>query len=91
MRQASPTGGALGSVTERELDLLQNSMGSLEQSQSKAQFLHNLRRVKNIYHDVIHGPGNGPREKLSYEDDKGEKRTIGGKNYIKRGNEWFEE
>ena len=49
MRDASPTGGALGQVTERELTYLQSAMGSLEQSQSKEQFLKNLAAVKKQY------------------------------------------
>lgn len=65
MRSMSPTGGALGSITERELALLQSTVGNLEQSQTEAQFKDNLRRVKNTYLDVIHGEGKGPpREKF---------------------------
>lgn len=68
MREASPTGGALGAVTERELALLQATLGSLEQSQSSQQFRDNLNRVRNIYLDIIHGAGNGPpRVPLSFE------------------------
>ena len=33
MRAASPTGGALGAVSERENALLQSVLGSVEQSQ----------------------------------------------------------
>lgn len=44
MRNNSRTGGALGSVTERELALLQATWGSLQQSQSKEQFEANLDR-----------------------------------------------
>ncbi len=61
MREASPTGGALGQVSERENQLLQAAIGNLEQSQSTDQLLFNLRRVGRIYSDIIHGPGNGPR------------------------------
>jgi hypothetical protein len=69
MRAASPTGAALGSVTERELALLQSTIGNLEQSQSEAQLKDNLRRVKNAYMDVIHGEGKGPeREKLNFQN-----------------------
>lgn len=68
MREASPTGGALGQVTERELQLLQATIGSLEQSQSGQQFRDNLNRVYNTYLDIIHGRGNGPeRRRLSFE------------------------
>lgn len=46
MRENSPTGGALGSVTERELALLQATFGSLKQSQSEEQFKENLEVVR---------------------------------------------
>lgn len=42
MRANSPTGGALGQVTERELTFLQNSLLSLERSQSPEQYRANL-------------------------------------------------
>ncbi|MBX9862918.1 MAG: hypothetical protein K2Y42_09220, partial [Hyphomicrobium sp.] len=48
MRENSPTGGALGSVTEREIELLQSTWGSLMQSQSESQFRYNLNRLKEI-------------------------------------------
>lgn len=48
MRDNSPTGGALGQVTERELELLQSTWGSLAQSQSSGQFRDNLIKLKQI-------------------------------------------
>ena len=53
MREASPTGGALGNVTERELGQLQAVLGSLEQSQSENQLLENLDRLDGIYRDIM--------------------------------------
>jgi hypothetical protein len=68
MRESSPTGGALGQVTERELALLTAALGSLKQSQSADQFRDNLMRVNNVYNDIVHGAGNGPkRYELSFE------------------------
>jgi hypothetical protein len=65
MRQSSPTGAALGSVTERELHFLQSVMGSLSISQGEDQLRFNLKRLKNAMLDVIHGKDQGPgREKL---------------------------
>ncbi len=65
MREASPTGGALGQVTEKELAFLQGVLGDLTQAQSAPQLLYNLKRVKNIYLDIVHGEGAGPpREEL---------------------------
>lgn len=67
LREASPTGGALGPVSDRENQFLQSALGSLSQAQSPQQFRDNLRRIKNIFLDIVHGPGQGPpREKLSF-------------------------
>lgn len=58
MRDASPTGGALGQVSERELELLQSAYTSLEQSQSKEQFETNLKQWKQVFNDIVNGPEN---------------------------------
>lgn len=49
MREASPTGGALGQTSERELSLLISTLGSLDQNQSPAQLRRNLRKIKMHY------------------------------------------
>lgn len=49
MRANSPTGGALGNVTERELALLQSIMDSLDQGQSTEQFNAALTRLEQQY------------------------------------------
>ncbi len=54
MRDASPTGGALGQVSEFENRLLQAVFGSLEQSQRGADILYNLNRLEDIYNRVVH-------------------------------------
>jgi hypothetical protein len=46
MRDSSPTGGALGQVTEKEIAFLQSVLGSLEQTQSTDQFDNNLLTAK---------------------------------------------
>lgn len=53
MRESSPTGGALGAVTENELRLLQATLGSLDQAQSQEQLLHNLTRLEEIYSGIM--------------------------------------
>jgi len=60
MRDASPTGGALGQVSEFENKLLQSVFGSVEQSQSPEQLRYNLMRLQNTYNDIVNGPGEGP-------------------------------
>lgn len=57
MRNASQTGGALGQVSEFENRLLQATRGNLEQSQSKEQFLRNLRRLGVISDVIVNGLG----------------------------------
>ncbi len=57
MRAASPTGGALGAVSDTEMGLLTSAIGSLEQSQNADQLVYNLERVQKIYNEVVNGPG----------------------------------
>jgi hypothetical protein len=55
MRETSPTGGALGNVTERELTFLQSVRGSLDQIQDPAQLREVLAQVKqslSIIHEI---------------------------------------
>ena len=77
MRANSPTGGALGQVSDLENKLLQAVQGSLDQSQSSAQLKENLQTVKATlqklraqkefafkfdYKDIIESKGNdGPQ------------------------------
>lgn len=49
MRQNSPTGGALGNVTERELAFLQSVTASLDQAQSPDQLRQNLAVIKQHF------------------------------------------
>jgi len=55
MRENSPTGGALGQVSDSENKLLQSVMGSVEQSQSKEQLDRNLTRLQVIFDAIVHG------------------------------------
>lgn len=49
MRDASKTGGALGSISERELELLQSAIGNIDPNQSHQSFLNNLEGVRQAY------------------------------------------
>lgn len=49
MREASPTGGALGQVAVQELNALQAARGSLDIGQSPEQIAANLKKVKEHY------------------------------------------
>ena len=49
MRDASPTGGALGQVAVKELDALQASVSSLDLNQSPERLRNNLEQIKTHY------------------------------------------
>jgi hypothetical protein len=53
MRDASKTGGALGQVSERELDLLMSSVGNLTIGQSEEQFRNNLVEYINLRNEAM--------------------------------------
>lgn len=53
MRDNSPTGGALGSVTENELALLQSTLGSLDPDKDQQAFFSGLADVKRTYLDML--------------------------------------
>lgn len=53
MRDASPTGGALGQVTERELGFLQSTVASLDQLQSPDELRRALNQIKIHYNNWL--------------------------------------
>lgn len=52
MRQNSPTGGAVGQVSDRDMALLASVKGSLSQRQSPQQLEQTLKRLDEIYTKV---------------------------------------
>jgi hypothetical protein len=52
MRAASPTGGALGAITERELAFLQSVQGSLDPLQKTGELNKTLNRIENSFKRV---------------------------------------
>lgn len=51
MREASPTGGALGQVAVKELDFLQSTLGNIDAGQSEEQLDNNLKKIKTHYNN----------------------------------------
>lgn len=49
MKRASPTGGALGAISESEMRLLTSARESLDTAQSQEQLVQNLNAVKKHY------------------------------------------
>ncbi len=69
MRNASPTGGALGSISDKETAMLQATAGKLDVRLPQPVLEDNLKRLYNQYNDIVHGPGKGPkRQKLSFDE-----------------------
>jgi hypothetical protein len=51
MRDASPTGGALGAIAVQELVALQSTVASLDQAQSQQQLTKSLDQIKTHYNN----------------------------------------
>ena len=58
MREASPTGGALGQVSNMELGQLNATLGSLKASLGPEEMKYNLQLALHQYMNIIHGAGN---------------------------------
>jgi hypothetical protein len=52
MRETSPTGGALGNVSNIEIDFLQSVAGELDNAQTDEDVDYVLRRIDNFYADL---------------------------------------
>jgi hypothetical protein len=53
MRDSSKTGGALGAINTKELELLSNSLGSLDPLQKPETLRANLESIKNRYEKIL--------------------------------------
>ena len=60
MRDASPTGGALGQVPVQQQVRLETMLGDLVNTQNVDDWRNNIMRTINLYNDIIHGPDGGP-------------------------------
>ena len=52
----------MGQVSNVEIGLLSNAIGSLEQSQSQEEFLRNLALVEQRFNEIVNGPGQQPEQ-----------------------------
>ena len=53
MRDASKTGGALGNVSDKDLELLQTKIANLDPNQSEEQLKENLKVIYNELNDAL--------------------------------------
>ena len=77
MRDASKTGGALGSVSERELELLQASVANLDPNQSHQQFLDNIEIARQAYLSKLAVVDPQMAARLGYNAQNAEAALIG--------------
>lgn len=75
MRDASKTGGALGQVSERELDLLSAVMGSIRQDQSPDNLRKNLGLIRESQQRFVDAAG---RLNATSPEDSGSESGSGG-------------
>ena len=61
MRQSSPTGGALGNVTEGEGRMLAAAAGALDPNAGQADYLRALDNYERTLLRIVHGPEAGDR------------------------------
>lgn len=65
MRQDSPTGGAVGNVSDADMRLLRSTIASLDPGQGTAKFQKDLATVLRSYQKVVYGLPGG---KQAYHD-----------------------
>lgn len=53
MRQSSPTGGAMGSVSDRDMDMLTGALGRLEVENDPARMVENINFVVSTYNRIV--------------------------------------
>jgi len=73
MRMESPTGGALGNVSNQELTSLQATLGNLDQAQSQQQFADQLQDIEAQYLAILNKFNEYPedvRAKVGYTKTK---------------------
>jgi hypothetical protein len=77
MREASPTGGALGPVSDYENRTLQSVLGDIEQSRTSEQLDFNLRRLDFIYDKVVNqGLRDGENPFAGFDQEGGGERDT---------------
>ena len=76
VRQASPTGGAFGNVSDKDMELLQTIVANLENSQSPEQLAKNLNEFKTEYGKVYSRLIQGYKNTYGSEFSGSKKKTI---------------
>ena len=69
MRQNSPTGGAVGNVSDSDMRLLQSTISSLDPNQDQATFMRNLATNRQAYLDILAKLDPSAAQKYQTKDD----------------------
>lgn len=85
MRNNSPTGGALGQVTEKELDLLRSTVANLDPNQSQGEFLRALKRARDSYTGMLAQADPETASRLKAEYEKRQNDPLAGLNATVEG------
>lgn len=95
MRDASPTGGALGQVAVREIEFLQATVASLDQAQDDATLTENLKAIKlhmENWKRAVDASFNNTKEAATEEVDVEEGQVItnpqSGEKLVFRSGKW---
>ncbi len=72
MREASKTGGALGSVAVREMELLQSALGALDQGQSPDNLKAQLEKVRSSIERWQSAGGQAPMKPMTSRSGGGD-------------------
>jgi hypothetical protein len=55
MKSASESGGALGQIPIGQMEIMMGLLGNVSANQRREIVIDNLKRVQNIYSDLVHG------------------------------------
>lgn len=91
MRAESPTGGALGNITEQELAYLQSVLGNINLDQNPRLLLENLDRLEKLYQGILKKAAAYPNAaKYGFRSPTAvsgvESVTVNGKTYTRPAN-----
>src|SRR5690606_24925795 len=76
MRDASKTGGALGQVSEIELQLLERAVANVDPNQTHEQFLANIENARQAYLSKLAFLNPELAQRMGYDPDKAESAWI---------------
>jgi hypothetical protein len=84
MKAASETGGALGQIPMAQMHRMEQLLGSIDNSQRREIVVDNLKRVQNLWMDIVHGTPQQIQSRVNQRRD--ELRDPETNKLIRKGN-----